>query len=306
MDSRHKICLILFSLILSIGAQAQSDLGFAPVGAKWHYNIPALFIFDPVTYVSYEVTGDTVINGKNASIVKRWGGDVSNLPSPFFLHYDSNRVYWHNQYSNDFHLLFDFNANAGDSWSVKLPCDPGYSNIYTDTIQYNVVSTDSIIVNGVTLKRLIVNTLFSPNMELIERIGLLDKGYPYSFFYCGYGIVDPSPELMRCYEDSLLGLFKGPNPDVCDTTYVLLSLDNDPNNNLKVYPNPATNILKIESSQKIDVVQLQSLAGEILIKKETENNYLDLNTSNIPIGLHFISVTFQNGSKSIAKVMIKR
>lgn len=185
----------------SISSQlfAQSDLGFAPIGAKWYYTIPAFFFLDPVTYVKYEVTDDTIINGKLASVVHRTHGfDVSNLTNPFFLHYDSNRVFWYNNYSGTFNLLYDFNAEAGESWTVRLPCDtiqsPGQ---ISDSIHLSVLSTDSIIVNGTSLKKLMVQIPGSGSITLIEKIGMLYEGYPNSIFFCDGGIVDPSPWQMR-------------------------------------------------------------------------------------------------------------
>ncbi len=307
MKAALQFLVILSFVFVQNKSFSQSDLGFAPIGATWHYMIPAFNFLDPVTYVKYEVTGDTMINGKQASIVYRTHGfDVSNLPNPFFLHYDSNRVYWHNEHLNDFYLLYDFNANAGDSWLIRLPCDTSSPpNHFLDTIRYNVISTDSVIVNGIVLKRMVISSMWSASNTLVEKVGMLSEGYPNSTFFCGYGIADPSPWLMRCYEDSILGLFKGPDPDPCDTIYIKVDLEEKIQNKITFHPNPANQILRIESDRIIQKILVQSLTGTTLFRMDNNSNNFEIDVSEIPNGLYLISTVSSSGIRQTQKVIIQ-
>ena len=59
------------------------------------------------------------------------------------------------------------------------------------------------------------------------------------------------------------------------------------NEPLKVFPNPATDKIKVLFSEPIQSIKLYSING-VFIKKELVNGYIDV--SDLPIGVYFITV----------------
>lgn len=68
-----------------------------------------------------------------------------------------------------------------------------------------------------------------------------------------------------------------------------------------VYPNPATDIINIQSEEEIVKVMLYSLDGRVLI--ETQNTILQIR--DLPSGLYIISLENNVGKKSIQKIVKK-
>jgi len=69
--------------------------------------------------------------------------------------------------------------------------------------------------------------------------------------------------------------------------------------NFTIYPNPAQEVLKIESQHHIESVKIYSLLGK-LIKNEF-NNSIDI--SELKMGLYFVQVTIDG--KTVTKKFIK-
>ncbi len=80
------------------------------------------------------------------------------------------------------------------------------------------------------------------------------------------------------------------------------------NSNLKIYPNPASDFLRLdlpEDFQDKDVViRVFNLNGQKLLEKESTNNPVDLDISSFLQGLYFVEVS--SNTKVITKKWIKR
>lgn len=77
--------------------------------------------------------------------------------------------------------------------------------------------------------------------------------------------------------------------------------DNDFNTGLRVYPNPASNTINIESAtQTINSLQLYDLTGKRLLERSnTNSNQLSLDVSSIAKGIYFIQLNNQVTKKII-------
>lgn len=84
-----------------------------------------------------------------------------------------------------------------------------------------------------------------------------------------------------------------------------LSMSNEEKLDFTIYPNPVSTTLKINSNQfQKATVRLVNVKGQLLLKKEIGfvNNHAQLNVSNLPKGLYFISLT--NKEKSTYKKLV--
>lgn len=77
------------------------------------------------------------------------------------------------------------------------------------------------------------------------------------------------------------------------TTGINLSNENFSNNVFKLFPNPTSNILKIETSETINDIKIIDLAGRTTAVSNFENNKIDV--SNLSNGIYFIKIKTNNG-----------
>lgn len=103
-------------------------------------------------------------------------------------------------------------------------------------------------------------------------------------------------------------LFNQPNaqlgygiPDFGFAYQDLLSVDqNDFAPKLIIYPNPTSNVLKIQSSEAIQHLQIISFEGKILRKYQNPH---ELNLEELPSGIYLLKIQFENGKTALRKVM---
>jgi hypothetical protein len=71
-------------------------------------------------------------------------------------------------------------------------------------------------------------------------------------------------------------------------------------NNLKLFPNPVQHTLYFESKHNIKNIKLFSMAGQLLLDKNIENNQVDL--SEIQKGLYLVELTDELNNKIYQKI----
>ena len=91
---------------------------FAQQGAEWYFDV-----FNPWgTHPEYErffVDGDTIIQGHQCSIINQNFVDTGHEGGEF-VYEEDNKVYWFNPTTNAFSTLYDFDAEAGESWDYEV------------------------------------------------------------------------------------------------------------------------------------------------------------------------------------------
>jgi hypothetical protein len=75
---------------------------------------------------------------------------------------------------------------------------------------------------------------------------------------------------------------------------------------IKVYPNPATDVINIASADKTMLqLSLINSGGTTVLQKATNSEKEQLQISHLGKGIYFIKITFADGSEKVQKVMIK-
>ncbi len=300
-------------LVSSINTvHAQSNLPFAPVGAKWWYTLPNYMTFPqlPVSYTIIESIGDTIIQGINASqlIFTYDPPDYQycyGLNSTFYMYADSNKVYLYNTHSEVFNLLYDFNANAGDSWYLKLSCDSAFFPwSQSDSMLVTVDSVSFKTVNGQQLKILHTNSLGS----VIEQIGMVEGPFPL-VFYCTGLISEDCASTLRCYEDTIIGFYQSPDSIACDSIYTVGINELSHDFKFSISPNPSSgsfNLIYFLPKNQDGLLQIVDITGKMIFEMRLpqwstlQNIYLP----NLAQGIYALKIT--SGGSSVVKKIVLR
>ena len=165
---------------------------FAPQGAEWYFDV-----FNPwgthPEYQRFFVDGDTIIQGHQCSIIDQHFLDTGHEGGEF-VYEEDNKVYWFNPTTNAFSVLYDFDAEAGESW---------YYEVGDCSHQVTVDSVASVTWNGHNYRTQWVR--FNEDLpvfrgKIIEGIGY-ERGLFPSMEVCnGWEVFDASEiEYLRCY-----------------------------------------------------------------------------------------------------------
>jgi len=73
---------------------------------------------------------------------------------------------------------------------------------------------------------------------------------------------------------------------------------------LKIYPNPATNSITIDSDRRIENISIFTIQGAIVTNKSVQEKSMQVNTSQLSNGIYIISITDDLGQKHIEKIII--
>ncbi len=235
---------------------------WAPVSAEWHYthvyaglppNWP--FVSSYYDYNKVNSVKDTLIGNKmcrhlisekfNCSM---WGYTATE----FFMYQDSGKIYHWDAQLSSFHLLMDFNANAGDSWAIP-PWIHDSSNYVMDTSYAYVDSVSYVQIGNDTFKRQYVTYSLHTSMGIMntyadsitEKLGNHRQMLPFEYALC-----DVEYDIgLRCYSDSSIGLYKSV-PYSCDTVISVYSRTHvlhDKKEDFQIFPNPSCDYLTIKN-----------------------------------------------------------
>ncbi len=274
-----QLLLILNFLSLTPFVSGQT---WAPTGAKWTFGVG--YPFGPkIEYIEWISIGDTLVDGHTCKLIQRNGEYVSGDISDKFITYeDSNKVYWYN--INQFTVLYDFNKNAGDTWTIMYD---------TCGLLITVDSTSIDTINGVPLKALYISSyqgLF--NGKILEHIGHLERPNPPILYNCGGGFEDYRYYTgLRCYEDSAFGFHSFGITPSCN--YTVTGIDEIKNPfGLLIFPNPATDQLNIQTNnkQKFDFKIYNSL-GQLVNTGIIESNSTTIQINNLTNEIYSIELS---------------
>lgn len=255
----------------------------------------------------YALDGDTTINGaiyKKFKAYSFYSLQIQPSPNcpPFgiqnftstssfnygFLREDTTarKVYTYDVNSSIENLLYDFNAQIGDTLNY---INNGY--FIVDTI-YNIVTID-----GKTRKFIGSNTFGNTSNDyFIEGLGGIAGPFHYPFSVFEFG-----PWLM-CISDLNQNQIYQPNLNVfCyNFTTGINSIPND-QYSLKIEPNPSTDYVNIVVNSlfgNIDQVIFHDMLGNVVLAPKQSSK---ISTTSLHSGLYFIKVMNDQGKIATSK-----
>ncbi|MBQ1759243.1 MAG: hypothetical protein IIZ94_06145, partial [Prevotella sp.] len=168
---------------------------FAPQGAEWYFHVLSQgpITEPPFYYIRHAVTGEAEVQGHLCSVIDGYR----------YVYEEDGVVYMYNHSTDAFTVMYDFNAEEGDTWYCDI--EEGFTCLVT------VESVDSVTWNGHTYRTQYV-TGYIPDEgfliydgRIIEGIGYEKGLFPHEFVYDGTEYA-----YMRCYlEDGELLYHEG-------------------------------------------------------------------------------------------------
>jgi Secretion system C-terminal sorting domain len=295
-----KKIIMLYLLGLGLNLTSQTT-DFAPNGAKWVYCQLNPVLPNYQIPFNVEVTFDTTVNNINCRKIFGLGGcgfsDIS------YLYNVSDSVLLWSKFTNKFELLYNFKANAGESWTVfsEQNFPPNFKSL-----KVNVDSVSYITIGGIYRK--VQHVSFEPENfwtwgnQIIAGLGNNEVFSPI------YGICEFMPCGIRCYEDTDIEIHFVNYP--CDTSGVIVSYDEIKYlRKFEIYPNPASSRLSlIMQTTNLTFCHITDIVGKTMLQvnipKSSHTNQYDIDISILPIGIYLLSVRDKQGLIGVKKLVI--
>lgn len=284
-------------LLLILFEQKSHSQYFASNNAVWHYTYnpsPAIsFGYDKIT-----VTGDTVIENKNCKILNiatigynYWTQTYYNYSNHFeFIYCDSNKVYWY--HTNQFYMLYNFDAILGEIWYVPNVDDygNGIGKIVVDSINTKIYNSDTL---KVIYQHTDSGNVAFGDFAIIEKFGNLSYMFPHTSDITGPEYPGP----LRCYSDYLFGQYQNSATPQCEYITQLKQVNNK-TFDFNIYPNPTSDYIKVHiNSSQINCVKIEfyNILGRVLNSKILESNTeTKISIKDLDSGLYFYRITNNN------------
>jgi len=303
----YYIKLLKFSIIIISGAalvcfnaEAQSSLGFADSTARWQILISEYSMVPPFSVYrhteDYRVLGDSMVLSTSYQIIQGLGlGEIGRM----LVRQDSTKRVFYLDYQQE-NLLFDFNLEVDDTFWIEQ------NNPFL-----RVDSVDTVNWGGAKKRMFLSCISVSCHYDevWVEGVGNLNPS-GYSPFSRSLIIDGPTYELL-CYSENDTILYTNPDYQVChiDTT-IYLAVENIPQQNLIVSPNPChsvLNIIVVNTSIQFQSIRLLSVTGQEFISAFPASNtqHVTFHTEHLPLSIYFCYITLSNGEKVVRKVVVE-
>lgn len=331
MKKQFGISLSVLFVLLSTQLQAQSYTPFPVENMQWTtYEVHPRFgvANDDSIYWRIYTVGDTLINGKNyTSLMHKWECwvfyDQNNVRSyisqfPIFPYTHDNyligaireedkRVYFY-PYNlswlstggiyglapNEDHLLYDFNAVAGDTvhfsptqWIEQVNGNPIVHNEDHLTIIHSVTNTGTYAVSP------------SDSWSFPNIIGNWTEGVGSSFGL--FGSYNSLLTFLACY-----GPIDQPACTPCETAVAVNEVGLE--TRVDVFPNPAANELFVKNRSELNMerIRLFDLYGRLLREGVDQHtaDQVRIDLSDLPPAFYVLSIAFE-GNYALTKKIVK-
>ena len=255
---------------------------------EWYYEIQNEN--GSITYQYMYQAGDTIINDEPTHILVKintlYDKGLREDVTREYVFMRDGKVYWWNKTLEEFTVLYDYEAEVGDSWEIKVG---------TRALDMHVDAVEEIEYEGRIYRMLRVTDpedIFSGN--IVCGIGHLTSFFPERLMDNGDGL---RVEGLRCYwiEDELV--FK-PGDEDCDAIYSEVhGVEEDGPSmglgTLTVYPNPTNHVLFIETrliaSLPDQTYHITNLMGQTLLTGQITDETQQIDVSSLPQGMYFIT-----------------
>ena len=268
-----------------------NSLGFlAPFGNEWYYEIQNEN--GSITYQYMYQAGDTVVQDEPTHILVKintlYDKDIHTDVTHEYVYEREGKLYWWNKTLEEFTVLYDFAAEEGDNWEIKVG---------TETLTMHVDAVDYIEYEGKTYRVLHVSDpddLFSG--DIVCGIGHLTSFFPERLMRNADGF---RVEGLRCYwvEDELV--FNLDGEEECDAIYsevhgIEEGGPSTGSGTLTIYPNPTDGVLFVQTlratSLHDDTYRITNLMGQTLLTGQITGETQQIDVTALPQGMYFITV----------------
>ena len=256
------------------------EIGMFTLGAEWYYEITN--DNGSITYQYLECAADTTINEQPIHILVRintlYDKQKSEIITHEYVYEENNKVYWWNKTLEEFTTLYDFGAEVGDEWEIKVG---------NESITMHVDAVEPYDYEGQTLKLLRVsdtNDIFSG--DIVCGIGHLTSFFPEKLMSKGYRV-----EGIRCFWQDGELVYQNGDQD-CDEIYEQhhLGVDEiDAEFGFTIYPNPSHDVLFVLSDNINSEYRITNMMGQTLFIGTIDSETQQIDISSLTNGIYFIT-----------------
>ena len=301
---KHTLWIFL-AMIISISIAYSQDI--VKEGYVWNYYEPPAF--GPNSSTISIMFSDTV-NIQGLIYHKMWYTydslemNVSWADSYRYFREDGNgKVLEYNPNGEEI-VWYDFNLEIGDLFYIPK-ADLGGENIY----YYEVVDIDSIQLSNGEFKKRYQFDAFEINFFFDDTFNITNEWYidywieeigsNYHLFKYNYAhLIDGNPPIFLCYSDESLLLYSNPDYEGCYISDVSAVQPTS----FQMYPNPAFNLVTIETKYPIEEVNFYNVQGALVLNSKVRNIDID----GLKSGLFTVQVIYKNSKTDYRKLIIQK
>ena len=260
------------------------EIGMFSQDAEWYYEIHN--DDGSITYQYLSCAADTTINDQPIHILVRintlYDKQKSETITREYVFEENNKVYWWNKTLGEFTTLYDFGAEVGDEWEIKVG---------TQTIPVHVDAAQTVIYKSQEYKMLSISDpddIFTG--DIICGIGHLTSFFPEKLMTKGYRV-----EGIRCFWQDGELVYQNGDQD-CDEIYEQHHLDVDEIENeyeFVIYPNPSHDVLFVKTCHGASLqsdYRITNLTGQTIMIGEITSETQQIEVSSLINGMYFINI----------------
>jgi hypothetical protein len=294
MNKPISFLIVLWISLTAMVSNAQNS--WAPEGAEWYFQSSSI-VPESGSYERIASIHDTTINAQACMLMLRQKPDMLGNPlfdtDTLYMYSSAGKVYYYKADSNHFNLLYDFSKNAGEYWILDEYSAPD-DTVFVDSV--STISINSIIrkVQYVHMRGLMIDL----GPRVIEGIGCTN----YMFPQADMNYLGP----LRCYSDSIVGLFKNNYNYPCDTVF-FGGMSEISQQAFSIAPNPANDrcLLSWDASAGFSELEIFDVRGQMILKKSTEGmSDYSFSVREFRKGMYLIHLNSSKGNKAIQKLII--
>lgn len=252
-------------------------------GNEWYYEIVSAN--GSITYQHLEfAANDTTIHHKDVVIIIKTNtlydkGIKYQEVTHEYIYQEGNVVYWYNKSEDDFTVLYDFGAVAGDEWEI---------NVGDATVLMHVDSVAFVDHDGETYRKMMVvsdqDGAFSG--DILCGIGHTTSFFPESMLNKNYRV-----EGIRCYwnDEELIQQWSDADCDEVYEQYHTGIIEPIHDQSLMVYPNPTDGMIIISGKQTGEY-RITNIMGQTLMTGRIDSDNQPIDVRSLQKGVYFITI----------------
>jgi hypothetical protein len=204
-----------------------------------------------------------------------------------YVYEENGKVYWWNKDLEEFTVLYDFGAEIGEEWEIKVG---------NQSLVMHVEGVEYYVYEGTSYKIMLVND----QSNLFSGTIMCSIGHLTSFFPERLMTRDKNYQVegLRCYWRNGFLTYKYGDKD-CDEVYQEYhnGIEEDgPSTGIgtfTIYPNPTNGVLTIQHSSfriQNSAFRITNLIGQTVQTGSLNAETQQIDVSGLPQGMYFISV----------------
>ncbi len=315
-----KTSIIVAALLAAFsGLKAQQT--WPMTGAEWTY---CLYSELGECYAKevWRVSGDSLIGNKTYDVIQpvdSVGHPVANAGKMLLSRYENDTVY--RFVNGKEYVFFSFNLTEGDVYTTFRSAGWGadgtaiYANDSTcisqrplRVVRKTETELGGLLLNEYTLEDTLFSSLYDYEQNrqwiLADRIGILDT-YPLVDvkeigFYdgengivCNYAVCSPYAELSAYRDDGFEQTWYACHPTALN--------ENIGNNGITPYPNPASNLVRVEGVE-VEEVRIYNAIGQFVKVEQVMN---EISVRGLPRGIYMFVVKGKDGRTETIRVAVE-